>query len=102
MLIKIFTLHSLPCVVAIAGSMAASQSIPLAAGVAFQSDISIEAVTFAGQIVNRAGKSDRLPVERAQPRANERAPVWTPAHCKPPTDVRGRCFANFRLNQTVV
>jgi hypothetical protein len=99
MLIKTVPLHTLPCVVVIASSMAANQ-IPWAAGAAFQSDISMEAVVFNGQIVNRAGKSDRLPVKRAQPRANDIAPVRMPAHCKPPTDVLGRCFANFRVNQT--
>ena len=74
MLIKTVTLHSLPCAVVIASSMAANQT-PWAAGAAFQSDISLEAVVFNGQIVNRAGKSDRLPTKRAQPRAKDMAPV---------------------------
>jgi hypothetical protein len=99
MRIRIFTLYSFPCVVAITISMAAHQSLPSGTA-AFQSESSKEAIIFTGQIVNRAGKTDLLPVKRAQPSANDKAPVRTPAHCKPPIDVLGRCFASFRADQT--
>jgi hypothetical protein len=99
MRIKTFTLYSFPCVVAITISMAAHQFIPSGTA-AFQPDIGKETIIFTGQTVNRAEKTDQLPVKRAQPNANDKAPVRTPAHCKPPIDVLGRCFASFRADQT--
>jgi hypothetical protein len=94
MLIKTLILHSL--VVAIASSIVANQSA--LRGSALQLGVSKEAGMFAGQTVNRAVKSERLPVKPAQPQANDKAPVRIPAHCKPPTDVLGRCFANLKVN----
>ena len=93
------TLYSFTCFVAITSSLAASQSIPWDKA-AYEPDISKGAITFTGHIVNRAGKGDRLPIKRAEPDANDKAPLRMPTNCKPPTDVVGRCFANFRVNQT--
>ena len=99
MLIKTLILHSLlPCVVAIASSIVANESALRGSAADLEQGASKEASIFAGQIVNRAVKSERLPVKPAQPQANDKAPVRIPAHCKPPTDVLGRCFANLKVN----
>jgi hypothetical protein len=94
MLIKTLALHSLPSVLAIAGSMVASQPDFRGSASAFQQGVSYEADTFAGQIVNRMAKSDRLQVKGARPQVEDKAPVRIPAQCKP-TDVVGRCFADL-------
>ena len=98
MLIKTFIMHSLPFLVAIASSIVANQSALTSSGAALQAAVSKEAGVFGDQIVNRAVKSERLPVKPAQPRANGKTPVRIPAHCKPPTDVLGRCFATLKVN----
>ena len=99
MLIKTFTLYFLRCVVVIASSLAANQSTPRDAA-AFQPDISREMMAYTGQIVNRTGKSDRLSVKPVQHRANDKAPARISAGCRPPIDVRGRCFANLKVSRT--
>jgi hypothetical protein len=96
MLIKALTLYSFPCVVVIAGSMATQQVISRDAVEGFGG---AKAAIFPTEIVNRGGKSDRLPVERAQPRVNDKTPVRMQTDCKP-LDVPGRCFAKFRMTQT--
>jgi hypothetical protein len=60
---------------------------------------------FSGQVVNRAGKGDRLPIRHLMSRSNGRNRLEAPARDIPdtksgvrcahsPTDVSGRCFAD--------
>ncbi len=109
MLIKTLTLHSLTYLVGITSSLAMHQVIPsLGTAAGFQSDTSTKVATTTRQIVNRAVKSDRLPVKQAEPQANGKAPVQVPARiapntklktdCKLPIDFPGRCFADLRVN----
>jgi hypothetical protein len=60
---------------------------------------------FSGQVVNRAGKGDRLPIRHPMSRSNGRNRLEAPArgvpNAKPgvrcaysPADVTGRCFAD--------
>ena len=110
MLIKTLTLHPLTCLVGIASSVALHQVIPSDTAARFQSDTGTTAIT-TQQIVNRAIKSDRLPIKQAKPRVNDKAPIQVPAQitpnpkfktdCKPPIDVLGRCFADVRVNHKV-
>jgi hypothetical protein len=70
MRVKIVTLYSLPYVVAIASILVGAQQIvpPLRSiGVSPTSDRLI------GQTINRALKSDRLPIHRASPQIPEKA-----------------------------
>jgi hypothetical protein len=103
MFIKTLTLYSLTYIVGITSSIAVHQGSPRGAIADFQSD--------NRQIVVRSLKSGRLPVKQAEPHALNKAPVRVPAHtapnlkvkddCKPPIDVRGRCFANLRVEHEV-
>ncbi len=110
MLIKTLTLHSLTCLVGITSSVAVHQVIPSDAAARFQSDTGTTAI-ISQQIVNRAIKSDRLPIKQAKPQVNDKAPIQVPAQiaanpkfktdCKPPIDILGRCFADARVNHKV-
>jgi hypothetical protein len=110
MVIKALTLHSLTYLVGITSSLAVHQVIPSSGtGAGFQSDTATKVAIITRQIVNRTVKSDRLPVEQAEPAAIGKAPVEVPAHiapnpkwktdCKPPIDVLGRCFAGLEVNR---
>jgi hypothetical protein len=101
MRVKPLTLHCLPYVLVIAGSISADQIMPDRAA-NYRSDVSSNAAAFAGQIVNRSGKSDRRPVNRAKSDTNDKAPIRMPEHCKPPIDVLGRCFAALKASQSAV
>jgi hypothetical protein len=99
MRVRSFTLHCLPCVLAIAGSsLGADRNIPTGHA-SLQSEANPDAASLTGQSVNRSGKTDRLPVKRTQPNAHDKAPVGIPVHCKPPIDVLGRCFAALGMSQ---
>jgi hypothetical protein len=76
--------------------------MPLDPAAEYRSDVSSNAAAFAGQIVNRMGKSDRRPVIRAKSNANDKAPVRMLDHCKPPIDVLGHCFAALKASQSAV
>ncbi|WP_271606125.1 hypothetical protein [Bradyrhizobium sp. CCBAU 11434] len=97
MLIKTLTLHSLTYLVGITSSVAAYQNALWSPG-ANQTD--------TRQVVLRAAKSDRLPVTLTRSHARDNVPTRVPAvvkpgigdACKPPIDVRGRCFAAVALN----
>ncbi len=107
MFIKILTLHSLTYIVGIASTIAVHQVIPSPSSPAgFQSETT-KAATTAGQIANRATKSDRLPIKS---QANDKAPPSQPGQNAPdrklesdckPLDVIGRCFADARVNHRV-
>ena len=96
MLIKTLVLHSLTCLVGITSSVAVRQNAPW---------YSAAAPSDAPQIVGHASKSDRLPVN---PDARHNAVTPAPTRhgptfrfndvCKPPIEVRGRCFANVGSN----
>lgn len=100
MLIKTLTLHSLTYLAGMTSSLTVHQNAPWSP-VADRADIP--------QIVLRTAKSDRLPLRRAMPRAIGSSPTSAPAStgpsfeirdsCKPPIDVRGRCFAEVDFNQ---
>ncbi|MDA9411932.1 hypothetical protein XH80_35700 [Bradyrhizobium sp. CCBAU 45384] len=97
MLIKTLTLHSLTYLVGISSSVAVYQNALWSPG-ADQTD--------TRQIVLRATKSDRLPVKLSRSHARDKAPAQAPTvvnpriedACKPPIDVRGRCFASVGLS----
>ena len=97
MLAKTLTLHSLTYLVGITSSVAMHQNALWSLG-AEQTD--------TRQTVLRAIKSDRLPVRLNRSRARDNTPTpapivitpWTGDACKPPIDVRGRCFASVALN----
>ena len=97
MLIKTLTLHSLTYLVGITSSVAVYQNALWSPG-ADQTD--------TRQIVLRATKSDRLPVKLSRSHARDNVPTRMPTvvkpgianACKPPIDVRGRCFASVALN----
>ncbi|WP_298873216.1 hypothetical protein [uncultured Bradyrhizobium sp.] len=97
MLIKTLTLHSLTYLVGITSSIVVHQNAPWSVGLN-QTD--------ARQIVLRATKSDRLPVKLTRSHAHDNAPAQLPTlakpgirhACKPPIDVRGRCFASVALS----
>lgn len=102
MLIKTITLHSFTFLVGITSSMAVHQVIPSDATARFKSGTETAAI-FSQQIANRLNKGDRLPLKKAKPHLNDKAPLQVPAqiapdlkfktNCKPPIDVPGRCFA---------
>jgi hypothetical protein len=110
MLIKTLTLHSLTYLVGITSSMAVHQVIP-SPGAAKRFVSATVTGTTAQQIANRSIKSDKLPIKRAKPQLNDKAPAQAPAQitpnpklktdCKPPIDVPGRCFADARVNHKV-
>lgn len=97
MLIKTLTLHSLTYLVGITSSVAVYQNALW----------SVRADQTGTQIVLRATKSDRLPVRPTRSHARDVAPAQVPTvirheigdACKPPIDVRGRCFASIGLNR---
>lgn len=103
MLVKTLALYSFTYIVGITSSMVVHQGIPRASIADFQSD--------ARQIVVRSSKNDRLRVKQAEPQAFDKAPVRVPVHtapnlkakgdCKPPIDVRGRCFAILNVEHKV-
>ena len=111
MLIKTFTWLSLTYIVGISSAVALHQVI-LAPGspTAFQTDTT-EAATITGQIVNRAAKSNRLPIEEMKSLHSDKEPPslsrqnapnpQSKSDCKSPIDVVGRCFADARNNQHV-
>lgn len=91
MLIKTVTLHSLSYLVGITSSVAVHQVIP-SPGTAsvFQSGT---AAIGHQQVANRSTKSDKLPIRQAKRQLN--VPSFNfGTNCKPPIDVRGRCFAD--------
>ncbi len=106
MIVKTLTLHSLTYLVGITSSVAVHQVIPTSVQ---GNPISNAAIVF--EVANRSVKSDRLPLQQAQPQANEKAPATAPAkiapnqklkpNCKPPIDVLGRCFAHAGANGLV-
>jgi hypothetical protein len=106
MLIK--TLHSLTYLVGITSSVAVI--IPSDTVARFQSDTGTTAI-ITQQIVDRAIKSDRLPIRQAKAQVNDKAPIQVPPQitpnpkfktdCKPPIDILGRCFAEARVNHKV-
>jgi len=108
MLIKTLTLHSLTYLVGITSSVALNQVIPSDTAARFQSGTT---AIITQQIVNRAIKSDRLPIKQAKPQVNDKALRQVPAQitpnpkfktdCKPPIDILGRCFADARVNHKV-
>ena len=110
MLIKTLTLHSLSYLVGITSSVAVHQVIPSDTAARFQSDTSTTAI-ITQQIVDRAIKSDRLPIKQAKAHVNDKAAIQVPAQitpnpkfktdCKPPIDILGRCFADARVNHKV-
>ncbi|MBW7966738.1 hypothetical protein [Bradyrhizobium sp. BR 10261] len=97
MLIKTLTLHSLTYLVGISSSVAVYQN-------ALWNPESDQADT--RQIVLRATKSDRMPVKPSRSHAHDSVPAQAPTvvnprigdACKPPIDVRGRCFASVGLS----
>lgn len=91
MLIKTLTLHSLTYLVGITSSVAVHQNA-LWNPAGNRGDVR--------QVVLRATKGDRLPIKPARPHAPARPPTIVEPDfkirdaCKPPIDVRGRCFAS--------
>lgn len=113
MLIKTLVSYSLTYVVGITSSVAVHHAVTspgTAAG--FRSDNATKAAVFTQQIVNRAGKSNRLPIiGQVGSQSGDKAPAQVPgkmapspklkANCAPPIDVYGRCFAIVRVNRKV-
>ena len=114
MLIKTFTLHSLPYIVGIVSSIAATHQIApsLETALRLHSDTSTKIAISSGHAVNRSLKSDRLPIKQAAPRTNGKGPFRVPAQivqspkintgCHPPIDVVGRCFSEIGPSHKVV
>jgi hypothetical protein len=110
MLIKTLTLYSLTYLVGITSSVAVHQAIPSDTAARFQS-VTGTTEMITQQIVNRSIKSDRLSIEQAKLRVNDKTPIQVPAQitpnpkfktdCKPPMDILGRCFADARVNHMV-
>jgi hypothetical protein len=111
MLVRTLALHSLTYVVGITSAMAVHQVIPSPGIAARLQSGDGGTPVFTRQIANRSLKSDRLPITRARPQADDKAPVQVPARntpnlkfktgCKPPIDVLGRCFAEAGVNDKV-
>jgi len=111
MLIKTLAFHSISCIVSIACSLTAHQFGSGAAATFFQSDARAAAAMIPNQIAVRERKSDRLLAKQVKSPSSDRAPAQIPARiaplrkfeadCRPPIDVRGRCFAGLGINHDV-
>ncbi len=113
MLIKAFTLHSLPYVVAIASSIVAAHHVTPSMGttLGFRSDAGNRAEMISTQVVNRSLKGSRLPIKQAVPQANVKELLKVPAEvapnakikidCRPHIDVPGRCFAGAKPDRKI-
>ena len=94
--VKLATLYLLPYVVIGVHEVAPTVNVAL-------SDKSAKSVIISEQVVNRSLKRDRLPIRQVAPETDVREHFKVPARlapnqkndtdCKPPIDVRGRCFA---------
>ncbi|MFZ1208821.1 MAG: hypothetical protein WAN94_11870 [Pseudolabrys sp.] len=96
MVVKVATFY----LVSIAGSLLCGQ--PSRSNVVLSNESARGAIT-SYQVVNRSLKRDRLPIGQVGPETNLREYFKVPdrlvpnqkndTDCKPPIDVRGRCFA---------
>ena len=94
--VKFATLYLLPYVVIGVHEVAPTVNVAL-------SDRSAKSAIISEQVVNRSLKRDRLPIRQVAPETDVREHFKVPAglapnqkndtDCKPPIDVRGRCFA---------
>ena len=91
--LKRSTLYFLPHAMIIASSLLAVQQV--ATLTMFLSGAAAKSATVLDQSPNRALKRDRLPILQEKVRGNIRpSPIQKfETDCKPPIDVRGRCFA---------
>ena len=94
--VKFATLYLLPYVVIGVHEVAPTVNVVL-------SDSSAKSAIISEQVVNRSLKRDRLPIRQVTPETDVKEYFKVPARpapnqnndtgCKPPIDVRGRCFA---------
>ncbi len=95
MFLKVLTLHSTFYVVCAGAILAAHHMVPSSpALLSFWSDVGNKTEIFSTQVVNRSLKSSKLPITQTSPHANG-------SDCQPHVDVRGRCFADARLNRRI-
>ena len=101
--IKSVTLYSLPYIVSVASLVVAAHQVTpsLETALGLQSNVSSKTEIISGQVVNRSLKSDRLPIKKVVPEADDKVPPAktaptpkTEIDCKLPADMPGRCFAD--------
>jgi hypothetical protein len=87
--------------VSIASSLLVASQVAPSMNAVLSNESARSAIT-SYQVVNRSLKSDRLPIKQVGPETDLReyfkvpdrlVPKKNDTDCKPPIDVRGRCFA---------